>query len=98
MATALPLPAQLTLATLPTALAPLRAQASLLLAQLPVGGCLHIDATALREVDTAGLAALLQLRRMAVSQGRQYRVQHPPEVLLSIARLSSAEPLLQGAA
>lgn len=90
----LPLPSELTLATLPRLLESLRAQASAVLRQTAPGQPLVLEASALRKVDTAGLAALLQLRRMAMAQGCGWRVLQPPPALLALARLSSAETLI----
>ncbi len=53
-----------------------------------------VDATALREFDTAALALLLQARRQAQAEGRGFEVAGAPHKLVQLARLYGVDGLL----
>jgi phospholipid transport system transporter-binding protein len=53
-----------------------------------------VDASALREFDTAALALLLQARRQAQAQGRGFEVVGTPHQLVQLARLYGVHELL----
>ncbi len=57
-------------------------------------GVLHIDASALRSVDSSTLALLLQARRLAQAAGRSVVVDSAPPKLLQLAQLYGVEELL----
>jgi phospholipid transport system transporter-binding protein len=57
-------------------------------------GELHIDARALREVDSSTLALLLQARRLAQAAGRSVVVDGAPSKLLQLAQLYGVDGLL----
>ena len=81
------LPARLTLAEVSAELA--RLLPLLQAADEPV-----LDASALRELDTATLALLLACQRQAQAAGRALRVTGAPEKLGQLARLYQVETLL----
>ena len=57
-------------------------------------GPVEIDASALREFDSAALAVLLECQRLARSFGRAFSVCAAPPKLAGLARLYGVEPLL----
>jgi phospholipid transport system transporter-binding protein len=57
-------------------------------------GALTIDLAAVPEVDSAGLALLIDWLASARSRGCQLRYVKPGKTLLALARLSEVEPLL----
>lgn len=85
----LTLPASLTLRDAATAVPQLLAD----LAREPAGQA-HLDATALGQVDSATLAALLAARRAAQAQGRQWQLTGCPPHLLELAQLYGVSELL----
>ena len=75
------------------------AEAATLAASLPAAvaagtGALHIDASALKEVDSSTLALLLQARRLAQAAGRTVVVESAPPKLQQLARLYGLDGLL----
>ena len=74
-------------------------EAAALAAMLPAAvaegtGVLHIDARALRSVDSSTLALLLQARRLAQAAGRTVAVSGAPSKLLQLAQLYGVDELL----
>jgi phospholipid transport system transporter-binding protein len=59
------------------------------------GSMFSVDASALREFDTATLALLLQARRQAQAQGRSFEVVGAPHKLVQLARLYGVDALLE---
>ncbi len=57
-------------------------------------GVLHVDASALRSVDSSTLALLLQARRLAQAAGRTVVVDSAPPKLLQLAQLYGVDELL----
>lgn len=53
-----------------------------------------LDASTLREFDSAALACLLQAGRLARAQGRSLQVQGAPAKLVDLARLYGVDALL----
>jgi phospholipid transport system transporter-binding protein len=53
-----------------------------------------LDASGLRELDTAALAVLLACQRQAQAAGRQLRVTAAPPKLAQLAQLYGVDPLL----
>ncbi|HSN33194.1 MAG TPA: STAS domain-containing protein [Ideonella sp.] len=53
-----------------------------------------IDASALRQFDSAALAVLLECQRLARSFGRAFEVRGAPTKLAGLAHLYGIEPLL----
>jgi phospholipid transport system transporter-binding protein len=80
------LPATLTLSNASAALQSLRPTAG--------SGPWAIDASALREFDSAVLALLLQARRLAQAEGRALQVQDAPPKLADLAQLYGVAALL----
>jgi len=58
------------------------------------GGALRVDASALRQFDTAAIAVLLEGRRLAVQAGTALHFDALPAPLLELAGLYGAEDLL----
>ena len=87
---ALPLPARLTMREARAASAALGAG----VAATARGARLVVEASALRELDTAALAVLLQARREAQARGVELVVEGAPSQLRRIAALYSVEALL----
>jgi phospholipid transport system transporter-binding protein len=74
-------------------------EAAALAATLPAAvaagtGVLHIDAHALKSVDSSTLALLLQARRVAQAAGRTVVVDGAPPKLQQLARLYGLEGLV----
>lgn len=86
------LPATLTLAQARAAWERLAAQA--LEHDAGSSAIFSVDASALREFDTAALALLLQARRQAQRQGRTFEVLGAPHKLVQLARLYGVHELL----
>lgn len=59
------------------------------------GGELLVDAGPLRHFDSAALAVLLELGRLASEKGRGFAVQAIPQKLGALARLYGVDELLQ---
>jgi phospholipid transport system transporter-binding protein len=59
-------------------------------------GTLTLDLGAVPEVDSAGLALLVDWLASARARGCQLRYVKPGKTLLALARLSEVEPLLTG--
>lgn len=59
----------------------------------PAGGVV-IDATNLRQFDSAALAVLLECQRLAVAFGKGFSVKNPPAKLASLAKLYGVDELL----
>ena len=57
-------------------------------------GVLHIDASALRAVDSSTIALLMQAERLARAAGRTVQITGAPPKLLALARLYGVEELL----
>ncbi len=53
-----------------------------------------VNLAEVKRSDSAGLALLLELLRLAGAANQSPRFEHPPEQLLSIARMSELETLL----
>jgi phospholipid transport system transporter-binding protein len=71
------------------------ADAAALGAALPADGSASaIDASALREFDTAALALLLQAKRLAQAAGRGFEVSGAPPKLQQLAQLYGVYELL----
>ena len=88
-ATTLVLPAELTHRQAAATLASLR---QAWLAQ--TAGPLVLDASALRQFDSAALAVLLECRRTLLAQGRSLQLQGLPEALGRMAVLYGVDQLL----
>jgi len=58
------------------------------------GQALTVDASPLREFDTAALAVLLECRRLAHAWGKRFSVTGAPPKLHSLARLYGVEELV----
>jgi len=86
------LPVTLTLAQARAAWEQLAAQA--LARDAAAAPIFSVDASALREFDTAALALLLQARRQAQAQGRGFEVAGAPHKLVQLARLYGVHELL----
>ncbi len=84
---AVALPERLTMGEARATLAQL--QAALLVAQAPV-----IDASALRDLDTAAVALLLDCQRQAHARGLTLQVVGAPPKLAQLARLYGVDALL----
>ena len=74
-------------------------QAAALAAALPAAvaagsGALHIDASALKVLDSSTLALLLQARRLAQAAGRTLAVDGAPPKLRQLAQLYGLDGLL----
>jgi phospholipid transport system transporter-binding protein len=69
-----------------------------LLAQSLQGGDaaaeVSVDAAPLQQFDTAALAVLLEVRRLAMSWGRPFSVRNPPQKLTALAQLYGVSELL----
>jgi phospholipid transport system transporter-binding protein len=61
-------------------------------------GVLRVDASALKQFDSATIALLMQARRSAQAAGRGFAVDHLPAQLAQLARLYGVEELLQPSA
>ena len=81
---------------LPERLTHLEASACLgeLLARLPAGGAVSVDAAALRDFDSAALATLLALRRHLLLQGRALSLSRVPPRLSELVALYGVGELL----
>lgn len=55
---------------------------------------LHVDLDGITRADSAGIALLIEWRRQAKAQKRTIRFYNIPSQLLSIARLSGVETIL----
>ena len=55
-----------------------------------------IDASGLRQLDSAALAVLLECRRLALAWGRGFTVRQAPDKLVALARLYGVDELLLG--
>jgi len=53
-----------------------------------------VDASALRQFDSAALAVLLECQRLAQAGGKTFEVRNPPRKLSELARLYGVEALL----
>ncbi len=53
-----------------------------------------VDAAPLQQFDTAALAVLLEVRRLAMSWGRPFSVRNAPEKLSALAQLYGVAELL----
>jgi phospholipid transport system transporter-binding protein len=84
------LPAELTIAQAPKALAELQAALTQARADAPF----VVDAAALAEFDTAAIAVLLQARRQAQARSLGFAVSHAPAKLRQLAALYGVEDLL----
>lgn len=84
------LPASLTLAQTPQALAGLQSA----LAQAAAGVPFVVDAAALAEFDTSAIALLLEAQRLARGRGLEFAVGNPPAQLRQLAALYGVEDLL----
>jgi phospholipid transport system transporter-binding protein len=78
-------------------------QAAALAATLPAAvasanGDLRVDASALKQFDSATIALLMQARRLAQAAGRGFAVDHLPAQLAQLARLYGVEELLSPSA
>jgi phospholipid transport system transporter-binding protein len=62
------------------------------------GPQLTIDASSLRQFDSAALAVLLECRRLAQAWGKEFVVRNPPKKLAELARLYGIDSLLMPAA
>lgn len=56
----------------------------------------EVDASALRDYDSAALAVLLQLRRSAQAAGRDLRIKGAPKLLAELAQLYGVDGALPG--
>jgi phospholipid transport system transporter-binding protein len=64
-------------------------------AQLQAGsGPVRVDGSALQVYDTATVALLLQLRRLAQASGRSFELRAPPVKLMQLAQLYGVDALL----
>lgn len=81
---------------LPDRLTHLEASACLteLVARLPAGGPVCVDAAALRDFDSAALATLLALRRRLLQQGRALSLSRVPPRLAELVALYGVGELL----
>jgi phospholipid transport system transporter-binding protein len=61
-------------------------------------GVFRVDASALKQFDSATIALLMQARRLAQAAGRGFAVDHLPAQLAQLARLYGVEELLQPSA
>lgn len=84
------LPARLTGREATAVLHGLRADVS----RLAVGAPLCVDASELQQFDSSALALLLDLRRTALSHGRNFSVQAMPPRLQELARLYGVAELV----
>jgi phospholipid transport system transporter-binding protein len=57
-------------------------------------GALRVDASALKQFDSATIALLMQARRLAQAAGLGFVVDHLPTQLAQLARLYGVEELL----
>lgn len=71
-----------------------QSQAFLSLGQRPAN--MIISFAHISKVDTAGLAWLLNFSSALRKSGTDVKVEHPPEALLKLSRLSNAEALVFG--
>ncbi len=55
----------------------------------------QLDLSAVKRVDSSGLALLLEWQAQAKTRGASFRVLHAPADLVSLAQLCEAEELLQ---
>jgi phospholipid transport system transporter-binding protein len=85
---AVALPAKLNIAHASAVLPALAAQAR------QGSGALVVDAHALSEFDSAAIATLLELRRIAQASGRAFRVTAVPEAMIDLAKLYGVADLL----
>jgi phospholipid transport system transporter-binding protein len=88
--TALHLPAVLTMSEARQVLSNLQAQ----LRAQPSAGDTVLDASALRTLDTASLAVLLQCQRSCDEAGGPLRITGAPDKLVQLARLYGVQALL----
>ncbi|MEO6410743.1 MAG: STAS domain-containing protein [Burkholderiaceae bacterium] len=56
-----------------------------------------VDASGLRQLDSAALAVLLECRRLALAWGKPFVIRQAPEKLVALARLYGVDGLLLGA-
>ena len=82
------LPAQVTMNTASVALASVEAALS------EGDGALQIDASGLKELDSAAIALLLQARRLARERGKEVELSNLPSQLTALARLYGVDGLL----
>lgn len=66
-------------------------------AALSAGGAARIDLAGLSLCDSAGLACLLAVLASARRRGSDLRFEHVPESLLTLARVSGVDGLLEAA-
>lgn len=65
-----------------------------LLATLPAGEPLAIDASAVKALDTSAIALLLHARRLAQGGGRRFELRGAPDKLAQLSKLYGVEALL----
>lgn len=61
---------------------------------LPAAGAVAVDLSGVGQVDSAGVALLLEWARLADRRGLQLTYRHVPERALALARIGNAESLL----
>lgn len=71
-----------------------RATLEALLPRLQTASVAEIDASQLRELDSAAVALLLGCQRQACAQGRTLRIVGAPEKLRKLAQLYGVDELL----
>ncbi len=55
-----------------------------------------VDASGLRQLDSAALAVLLECRRLAIGWGKGFAVRQAPDKLVALAKLYGVDELLLG--
>ena len=63
-----------------------------------VGSTIHLDASALRQFDSAALAVLLECNRLARRAGKACFIDHAPAKLTALAALYGLDELLPAVA
>lgn len=61
-------------------------------------GDVVVDATPLQQLDSAALAVLLEIQRLADAWGRSFSIRGAPAKLVALAKLYGVDPLLFKAA